>query len=434
MVTMMPIVRAAGSSSTSPHMRPHRISPAAHAYPPSPLPRIGSSTSYTFTHKTRRRHQSPRATSLQNNQEQTDTTAAAAAATAAAEAVLRSSTVPTRRLSSQEAIDAFYASQHTAQRATYASFYSSELGGIITDPALMVIHADDHMVHRGHAVFDTAILVKGHVYQLQQHVERFLGSAAKANIPLPPRTPPDQLLRIILETTAASKLTDGYIRFYLSVGRGGFGLSPTECIHSSLYVVVVNVDPNAAADSMDHLQGWKVKTSPVPSKHPFFATLKSTNYLANALALDDALAEGYNQAIFVDPGTGHVCEGPAANVGVLLHDGTLVVPPFDTNLPGVTMRRVLDLGEAAMVTGELEGVGRIERRHVHVEEAKGAAEVFMVGSSVPVMSVVGWDGEQIGDGLPGMVALQLRALVQGDVLGVGRGQHVEVPYGYLTGM
>ena len=42
------------------------------------------------------------------------------------------------------------------QPVKYAAFYSSQLGGIVTDPALMVIPFDDHMVHRGHGIFDTA--------------------------------------------------------------------------------------------------------------------------------------------------------------------------------------------------------------------------------------------------------------------------------------
>ena len=33
----------------------------------------------------------------------------------------------------------------------------------MTDPALMTIPLDDHMAHRGHAVFDTCTLVDGKV-------------------------------------------------------------------------------------------------------------------------------------------------------------------------------------------------------------------------------------------------------------------------------
>lgn len=347
--------------------------------------------------------------------------------------LLAPTTVPTRRLSTQEAMDALYSSQHAVQRATFASFYSSELGGIVTDPALMVVQIDDHMVHRGHAVFDTAILTDGYFYQLVPHVERFLAAAARANIPLPPRTSPEQLVRIILETAAASQELNGYVKYFLSAGRGGFGLSGIECIHSSLYVIVCRTD-DTAANSEEHLKGWRVKTSPVPTKQPYFATLKSVNYLPNALALMDAQAEAMDQGVFVDA-KGNVAEGPNMNIGVLLHDGTLIVPPFESSLAGVTVRRALELAEGAMARGSLDGVARIERRHISLQEAKGAAEVFMVGTSLPVMPVIEWDGTPIGDGAPGIATLQLRALVQGDMRpSAGSDQHTEVPYGYLTGM
>lgn len=45
----------------------------------------------------------------------------------------------------------------------YLAMYSSVFGGITTDPALMVIPMDDHIVHRGHGVFDTAAIFDGYV-------------------------------------------------------------------------------------------------------------------------------------------------------------------------------------------------------------------------------------------------------------------------------
>jgi 4-amino-4-deoxychorismate lyase len=44
----------------------------------------------------------------------------------------------------------------------YPAMYSSIFGGITLDPAMMVIPIDDHMVHRGHGVFDTAMLLDGY--------------------------------------------------------------------------------------------------------------------------------------------------------------------------------------------------------------------------------------------------------------------------------
>src|SRR6187401_3735060 len=71
------------------------------------------------------------------------------------------------------------------QPVNYVAFYSSQLGGIVTDPALMVIPFDDHMVHRGHGIFDTAGIVNGRIYDLDAHLDRFLKSAERSKLKLP---------------------------------------------------------------------------------------------------------------------------------------------------------------------------------------------------------------------------------------------------------
>src|SRR6187551_3813257 len=85
---------------------------------------------------------------------------------------------------SKEAIAALRQSIHD-KAANFYAMYSSVLGGIVTDPALMVLPLDDHMVHRGHAVFDTAALTNGMLYQLDPHLDRLIRSAEGARIPLP---------------------------------------------------------------------------------------------------------------------------------------------------------------------------------------------------------------------------------------------------------
>src|SRR4026209_1649885 len=87
-----------------------------------------------------------------------------------------------------------------AKTANFYAIYSSVLGGIVTDPALMVLPLDDHMVHRGHAVFDTATLTRGMLYQLDPHLDRLIQSAEGARIA--PPFPRERLRQIILETAA----------------------------------------------------------------------------------------------------------------------------------------------------------------------------------------------------------------------------------------
>ena len=49
---------------------------------------------------------------------------------------------------------------------------------------LYAIPIDDHAIVRGHAVFDTATVVKGYLYRHRTHVDRFFESAEKAGLSL----------------------------------------------------------------------------------------------------------------------------------------------------------------------------------------------------------------------------------------------------------
>jgi 4-amino-4-deoxychorismate lyase len=56
-------------------------------------------------------------------------------------------------------------------------------------------------------VFDTAKLIDGHIYQIAEHLDRFLWSSGKAGIQ-PPMTL-EQMTRTILDTAAASNAANG---------------------------------------------------------------------------------------------------------------------------------------------------------------------------------------------------------------------------------
>src|SRR2546426_1182723 len=122
------------------------------------------------------------------------------------------------------------------QPVKYWAFYSSQLVGVVTDPALMVIPFDDHMVHRGHGIFDTAGLVNGKIYDLEAHLDRFLLSAERSK--LRPYHSRDAMRDIIVKTTAASGRRDGAIRYWLSSGPGSLELSPAAGSEPGFFVMV----------------------------------------------------------------------------------------------------------------------------------------------------------------------------------------------------
>ena len=323
----------------------------------------------------------------------------------------------TLRLTSEEAVARLRGGLHEGAENFHA-MYSSVLGGIVTDPALMVLPLDDHMVHRGHAVFDTAAIVDGMLYQLDPHLDRLLRSAEMARIPLP--FEPPQLRQIIIDTAAASGQRDASVRYWLSVGPGGFGLSSGECVGSSFYVMIFRPQPEPARF---YTEGVRLVTSTVPIKPPYFARVKSNNYLPNVLVLLEARDRGADHGLFLDA-QGYVAESSHMNVAFVNSDNVLCHPTFDAILTGITAQRMLFLARQLVNAGDLEGIAL---RDVPVQEWRAAREMLLLGSSLKVAPVVQWDEQVVGDGTPGPVARKLLAMWQADQREAAD-QLVPVPY------
>jgi 4-amino-4-deoxychorismate lyase len=321
-------------------------------------------------------------------------------------------------LSEDEVLKKLRATVHPAAAQQYFALYSSILGGIVTDPALMVIPFDDHMVHRGHAVFDTAAIVNGMMYQLETHLNRFERSASMARIPLP--FPRDRMRDIILETAGASGQREAAVRYWASVGPGGFGLAPSECVGSSFHVIIYAATKTPASV---YAEGLKFITSSIPIKPPYFARCKSTNYLPNALVIMEAKDKGADNGIFIDA-HGMIGESSNMNVAFVTQDRVLRHPTFDAILAGCTVTRVLELAKQLVDTGQLKDIVIAD---VSTEEARQAAEMLLVGSSVHVAPITQWDGQPVGDGQPGPIGKALLRLIETD-MHEGREQLMPIPY------
>src|SRR5262245_44539807 len=164
------------------------------------------------------------------------------------------------------------------QPVNYWAFYSSQLGGVVTDPALMVIPFDDHMVHRGHGIFDTAALVDGKIYDLEAHLDRFLLSATRSRLRLPGSR--EDMRDIIVQTTAVSGRRDGSIRYWLSSGPGSLELSPAAGAEPGFFVMVF---AGLSYPDRWYTDGVRVMTTSYPIKPSLYAITKTTNYLPNVL-------------------------------------------------------------------------------------------------------------------------------------------------------
>ncbi|XP_056861055.1 D-amino-acid transaminase, chloroplastic-like isoform X3 [Raphanus sativus] len=256
------------------------------------------------------------------------------------------------------------------------AMYSSVVGGITTDPAAMVLPLDDHMVHRGHGVFDTAMIINGHLYELDQHLDRILRSASMAKIPLP--FDRETIRKILIQTVSVSGCRYGSLRYWLSAGPGDFSLSPSHCPKPSLYAIVYQKDFN-----VDRI-GVKM----------------------------EAEAKGAFAGIWVD-NDGFIAEGPNMNVAFVVNGGReLVMPRFDNVLSGCTARRTITLAEQLVRKGMLKSVRVMD---MTVEDGKNADEMMLLGSGVLVKPVIQWDEEVIADGKEGHITNALLDLLLEDM-------------------
>jgi 4-amino-4-deoxychorismate lyase len=303
------------------------------------------------------------------------------------------------------------------QPVQYAAFYSSQLDGIVTDPALMVIPFDDHMVHRGHGIFDTAGLVNGWIYDLEAHLDRFLASAQRSKLALAGSR--EEMREIIVHTTAASGRRDGAIRYWLSSGPGSLELTPAAGAQPGFFVMVFG---GLSYPQRWYTEGLRVMTTTYPIKPPLYAITKATNYLPNVLMQMEAKEAGLDNGVFIDQ-SGHVGESSNMNVAFVMKDGVLRHPKFEHVLAGCTSLRLLELARSLVGTGVITGV---EVCDIPVAAARAAREMFLIGSSVKVAPIVEWDRQPIGDGKPGPAAGALLKLIEDDMRTGDR--LIEVPY------
>lgn len=225
-----------------------------------------------------------------------------------------------------------------------------------------------------------------YLYDLDNHLDRFLWSAAAAKISSP--FPRSSLRQIIIQLAAASNCKKGSVRYWLSAGPGDFLLSPAGCPTAAFYAVVI--DDNFSQCK----EGVKVITSTIPMKTPQFATMKNVNYLPNVLSKMEAEEKDCFASIWVDD-EGYIAEGPNVNVAFISEDKELMLPSFDKILSGCTAKRLLALAPKLVEQGLLKSVGTC---NLTEEQAKAASEMMFVGSGLPILPILMWDGQPVGDG------------------------------------
>jgi branched-chain amino acid aminotransferase len=286
------------------------------------------------------------------------------------------------------------------------AFYSSVTGGITTDPALMNVPIDDHVVHRGDGIFESLRCSDGHLYNALAHLMRLEKSCE--GIRIKSLWTPEEILHMITATIRASEQKDCLIRVIISRGTGTMGIDPKGCDGPQLYILVYRL---TARGEKGFPAPVRAGISQTPIKPREFATIKTCNYLPNVIMKIEAAERGLDFVISVDE-QGHLGEGATENVAIVTRNRELLMPTPERVLAGTTAKCALDLGKQLVESGVLTAA---EYRNLTVQDAQSAAEMFLLGTTADCTPIVEFEGHRIGDGTPGPIAKQLFDLLSGDM-------------------
>ncbi|WP_300162765.1 aminotransferase class IV [Solidesulfovibrio sp.] len=280
------------------------------------------------------------------------------------------------------------------------AFYEHRLGVIGTDPRLLLIPLDDHLVHRGDGVFETLKYVDGRLYQVAPHFERMERSAAA--IHLAPPCPWGEVADLTLAVCRAGRADTGMVRVIVGRGPGGFGIDPAECPVPSLTIVAYRFHPRPAEAFEKGVTAFRTS---IPAKQNYLARIKSIDYLPNVLMKREATMRGEDYPVCYDD-KGFLAEGATENICLVDADGRFVVPELNNALRGTTLMRAVEL---------LAGEAEVVFAPVREEAIATAREMMILGTTNDCLSIVRYNGAPVGDGKPGPVSRLLKARILADI-------------------
>ncbi|MEN0058811.1 MAG: aminotransferase class IV [Bdellovibrio sp.] len=308
-------------------------------------------------------------------------------------------------LSPVQVLEKLKAKSYPAQ-SFYLAMYSTWWGGVVTEPGLMFVPVDDHLVHRGDGVFEAIKVLSGKIFLLDEHLARLQSSAQSIGLTLPMSIA--EIKSVIISTTVATEVREAMLRLYVSRGPGGFTTNPYDSVASQLYLIVTSFNPYPEGK---YVQGVKVGRSQIPPKDPWLAQIKSCNYLSNVLMKKESVDRKLDFTIGLDA-QGFITEGSTENIVIVDAQKNLVRPRLRQILKGTTMMRAFDLAQRLQSSGLIRAC---EERDVSEKELMQASEVMMIGTTLDVLPVTEYEGQKIGEGQPGPVARELRRLLVEDI-------------------
>lgn len=241
----------------------------------------------------------------------------------------------------------------------------------------------------GDSVFEVIRTYGGKPFGLDEHVARLHRSATKIAMDLP--WTEQALAGEIVNAVREGAHDESYIRVIVTRGAGKLGLDLDLADVPTRVLMVHPLTLPPLAVYRDGVAVWMVDTIRATDGTAAEGA-KSSNYLANLLALRDAKAHGAYEPVFMH--NGEVLEGGTSNVFAVF-GRTLVTPPERRILGGITRKHVLACAPDLEVREEV----------MSLERFRAADELFLTSTIreiVPIVRIADPSGSSaVGMGVPG---------------------------------
>jgi D-alanine transaminase len=244
----------------------------------------------------------------------------------------------------------------------------------------------------GDGVYEVIPAYGGHLFRLDQHLERLNQNLAA--IRMAPPLSKDQW-RPVLTRLLDGRTQDASV--YLQITRGSDNrrsLAIPSGIQPSLFAMVMPL-PEAPAE----LLASGVSAITLDDIRWGRCNIKATTLLANVLLKQEAVEAGAAEAILIRDGL--AIEGTASNLFVVRQGRILTPPKGPLLLPGITRDLVLEIAQSA-------GLAYAETQ-IAASELGQADEIWITSSTIEIMPVTRLDGRAVGTGRPGPAWVDMNA-------------------------
>lgn len=274
------------------------------------------------------------------------------------------------------------------------------LDGRLVLPAEAAISVFDRGFLYGDSVYEVLRTYGGVPFEMDAHLERLAGSAARIGMQLPFSA--EIFEREVALAHTESKNPDSYVRIIVTRGGGKIGLDPALAEAPRRVIIAEDVTKMSPPKSA-YTDGVEIALVGVRKnlRSAIDPQAKTGNYLNSVMALAEARASGAYEAVMLDH-QGFITEGSSSNVFLVI-GGLVFTPPIDVGiLKGVTRTAVLSVARN-------NGV-RVLETQLAAAMIDEAEEMFITSSVREIVPVVRVNGHDVGSGKPGPVTQRIRAL------------------------